>query len=465
MENLLIDKVRAFIRQHRLFTSGETVVVGVSGGADSVCLLRMLAMLEELQLRLVAVHLNHSLRGREADADEDFVRDLAAELGIPFESARCDVKELAAGAGLSLEEAGREARYRFFAEVAERHGATKTALAHHAGDQAETVLMRLIRGAGSDGLAAMRSLTDDGRVRPFLAVSREEIESWLTERGFSWREDASNADTAFLRNRIRHELLPLLQTYNPAAVERLRRSAEILAEESALLDRLAQKRADRLLTPVHGGIALDLASFAEEPRALRLRLLREAFRRSAGSLAHLDFDHLERVDALALSRKTTGELHLPGGVRVVKWYTRLVFFLKTLRSSPWELDIPGCGEYLLPSGALFTVTEAPIPSNPADFPPDSTCFDADLVPFPWQVRSFAAGDRFVPLGTAGTRKVKRVLIDTKIPAELRGDIPLLTDGKGTIIWICGVRRSAHALVTPSTSKMVTAKLQHGVNVL
>lgn len=465
MGDLLLDKVHAFIRQHSLFTAGETVVVGVSGGADSICLLRLLAMLSELRLRLIVAHLNHSLRGGESDADEEFVRDLAAELGIPFESTRYDVKGLARSSGLSLEEAGREARYSFFSEVAGRYGAGKTALAHHAGDQAETVLMRLIRGAGSDGLAAMRPLTEDGRVRPLLAVSRGEIEAWLLKRNFPWREDASNSDTAFLRNRVRHELLPLLTTYNPTAAERLRRSAEILAEESALLDQLAQERADCLLTTAHGGISLDISLFAEEPRALRLRLLREAFRRSAGSLAHLDFDHLERVEAVALAAKTTGELHLPRRVKVARWYTRLVFSSNAPHSGSWELDIPGVGDYLLPSGALLTVSKTPVPFDPADILPERACFDADEAPFPWRVRSFLSGDRFAPLGTAGTRKVKRVFIDAKIPAQLRADIPLLADGKGAILWICGVRRSAQALVTSSTSATVTVKLQRGVNVL
>ena len=227
----MLSKVVETIAAHRLFSSGDTVIVAVSGGADSVALLDILVSLVDLRLSLVVAHLNHSLRGVESDGDESFVRQLAAGYGLPFETRRVDVNYLSAEKKLSLEEAGRVARYEYLRELAVCHKASAIALAHHADDQAETLLMRLIRGAGVTGLAAMAPKTEDGVVRPLLRVTRSEIELYLGHRGQTFRTDSSNTDTRFLRNRIRHDLLPYLATYNPSIRERLLSTTEALAAD------------------------------------------------------------------------------------------------------------------------------------------------------------------------------------------------------------------------------------------
>ena len=189
--------------------------MALSGGADSAALLDLLSRLPGYNLHLVAAHLNHSLRGVESDADEEFCRLLAARYAIPFEARRIDVRRVAEESRLNLEDAGRRARIELFDEIRIKYGATAVALAHHGDDQAETVLMRLLRGSGMTGLSGMAYRNARGYVRPLLDITRPDIEQYLRGRGLEWREDASNSDTAYLRNRIRHQLLPLLEEYNP----------------------------------------------------------------------------------------------------------------------------------------------------------------------------------------------------------------------------------------------------------
>src|SRR5665647_2065143 len=238
LEPASLKTLVAKIQRQRLFETGETVVVAVSGWAYFVALLDILSRLEDEKLRLVVAHLNHGLRGTESDGDEEFVRMLAARYGLPFELRRADVGSLSRSCRLSLEDAGRRASYSFFAETAITHGAAGIALAHHRDDQAETVLIRLLRGAGGAGLSAMGSGSHGMLKRPLLQVSRAELERYLKGRGLSYRTDASNADTAILRNSIRHELIPLLRRYNPKISERLAATAEILACDEELLERL-----------------------------------------------------------------------------------------------------------------------------------------------------------------------------------------------------------------------------------
>ena len=244
--NDLHRRITAAILTKQLFKSGDTLIIGLSGGADSTALLDLLATLPAFPLRLVAAHLNHCLRGAESDADEQFCRDLAAHYTIPFESRCVDVKGLAARESLNLEDAGRRARITFFDEISITWQAAAVVLAHHADDQAETVLMRLLRGSGTSGLVGMPWRNGRGYIRPMLDITRAEIEAYLAERRLDWREDTSNLDTTFLRNRIRHELLPLLEAYNPAVRNALATTAGILSEEDMLLDALTRQVAKQV---------------------------------------------------------------------------------------------------------------------------------------------------------------------------------------------------------------------------
>lgn len=444
------------IAAHRLFVAGETVVVAVSGGADSVALLDFLATGSGLGLQLVVAHVNHGLRGVEADADERFVRGLAERYGLPMATTSADVRALSRQRRISLEEAGREARYAFFEAVAGQYGAARIALAHHRDDQAETVLMRLIRGAGVDGLSGMRPRSGDGRyVRPLLSITRRAIVGYLRKRGLAWREDASNQDQRFLRNRVRHELLPLLAGYNPAIAERLAATAESLAADGELLERLTAERYAVCRRDCAGeGLVVPL--LRQEPDGIRLRLYRRAIAAVKGDLRRLAHRHLQAIDRLVFAARSNAELVLPDGVRVTRCYDALTVTVgEPGEDFGYELLVEGPGSYRLPGGWVLTVEIAAAPASWEGAASDTAWFDPVTAPFPWQVRTFRPGDRIRPFGMAGEKKVKDLLIDLKIPPIERRSLPLIFAG-GVLAWVCGIRRSAVGEVPPGSDRVVVA---------
>ena len=438
----------AKVREQRLFAPGETVVVAVSGGADSVVLLDLLVRLAELRLNLVVAHLNHGLRGDASDGDERFVARLAAGYGLPCALRRVEVAADAACDRLSLEEAGRRARYAFFDDTARAHGAASIALAHHRDDQAETVLIRLLRGAGGGGLSAMESCSQGRLKRPLLKVPRREIERYLSSRGLDHRTDESNADTTILRNSIRHELIPLLTRYNPKVVERLAATAEILACDEELLAELTETAFRRLSACDRLQVVLDAAALALEPRGLRLRLYRRALLERRGDLREIGLAHLEAIDRLVASARPNARLKLPGECSVQRSYGSLFFRAREHALDPgFELTVPGEGSYPLPAGGHLQVRRVP---RPAVLDPGSrrvALLSPEAAPFPWTLRSFLPGDRFTPLGMQGGQKVKALFINEKIPPGERGRIPLLLS-RGRILWVLGVRMAEEARVGP-----------------
>jgi tRNA(Ile)-lysidine synthase len=454
-------QVRETIEEYGLFAAGDQVVVAVSGGADSVALLDLLLNLEEFRLQVVVAHLNHQLRGREADDDEAFVVKLAADYGVPVVTRRIDVRELARRQRLSLEEAGRVARYGFFDEVAATHGARCVALAHHADDQAETVLLRLLRGAGGSGLAAMLPRSADGRyVRPMLRVTRQEIERYLGERNLTYRTDSSNRDTRFLRNRVRHELLPLLAGYNPNIAARLAGTAEALAADEALLSEVVTGAFARYGTMDDGAIHLRVEGVVVEPRGLRLRLYRHALLLLSGDLARIGTTHLQSIDQLVRSSVPAATLHLPGGTRVARSYGELIFFVTDSgrgETKTWEMKVEGPGRYHLPYAAVLVVEQAPLPVDFHDVKPTMAYFDAEQAHFPWLVRNYRPGDRFTPLGMTGRKKLKDLFIDEKIPRDQRLRIPLVFSAS-RLIWVAGVRQATEASLKPQTTIVIKAEI-------
>jgi tRNA(Ile)-lysidine synthase len=448
----LAGRVARTVREQRLFQQGDTLIVAISGGADSTALLDLLSGLPNLSLHLIAAHLNHCLRGPESDADEEFCRNLALRYAIPFESTRMDVKEYAAQQGLNLEDAGRRARIAFFDEVCTKWRATAVVLAHHADDQTETVLMRLLRGTGPVGLAGMPYRNGRGYLRPLLEITRPEIEAWLITRGLAWREDASNRDTAFLRNRIRHELLPLLEQYNPAIRKRLATTAALLADENEVLEQLAGNLAARACSNDGDVIRCDIAQLAGQPPALGRRLFRRMLEQLAGSLDYFSNRHITALEHLLESPRPNATLNLPLGVTAVREYGSLLLRRSSVaaHAAMDETIISGPGHYPLPAGGSLTVTIEPAPPYLASLPPDNAWFATAKAPFPWLVRTFRNGDRIVPLGMTGSKKVKDLFMDEKIPLPRRRRIPLLFSND-TLIWVCGLRSSNLARVEPAST--------------
>jgi tRNA(Ile)-lysidine synthase len=455
----MLKKVMHFIEENSLFAPGDTVVVAVSGGADSVALLDILVSLRDLRLNLVAAHLNHLLRGAEADADEEFVRKLAESYGVPVVVKRVDVGEVARMEGRSLEDAGRSARYAFFDAVTTLHNAHAVALAHHADDQAETVVMRLLRGAGGSGLCAMAPKSAALYVRPLLGVNRREIEAYLQERGIAWRTDSSNAATDFLRNRIRHELIPYLARYNPAISERLSATAEALAADEEFLDAATNAAFASHAVLSADRVTLALPGLRSEPRAIRLRLYRRAILQVKGDLARIGFSHLRAIDCLVFSPKPHLTLDLPHRLRAAKSYGGLSFSAGADKQPLFsgEIYMYGPGIYPLPNGGMLAIDYAAAIGDLKSAPAATAYFDLDRAPFPWQIRTFRPGDRFSPFGMTGRKKVKELFIDAKVPLAFRCRIPILFCGE-TLLWVVGIRRSNAASLTKGTKTVVRAEI-------
>ena len=458
-KDMLRKKVAQFIDAHGLFTAGDTVVVAVSGGADSVALLDILASLAELRLTLFIAHVNHLLRGVESDGDEAFVRHLGQRYGIPVETVRVDVKELARQQKRSLEDAGRVARYDFFARVARQCDADAVALAHHTGDQAETVLMRLLRGAGGSGLSAMAPKSVGNLVRPLLALTREEIETYLKHRGLPYRNDSTNSDTSLLRNRIRHELLPILGTYNPAVSDRLAATARALARDEEILEMITVAAFARHGRVGAARVAMDRAGCLAEPEGIRYRLYRRAILLARGGLERIASCHLEEIDRMLFSTRPHLDLSLPDGVRVSRSYDTLSFYqgdeIQIYDMAETVIHVPGV--QTIPGGFRLTVEERTPHGAGLFASPCVAWFDAAAVPFPWQVRTFRPGDRIIPFGMTGTKKVKDLFIDEKVPRDIRRRIPLVFTG-GRLVWVATLRVSAEAAVTDRTCRAIRAEV-------
>jgi tRNA(Ile)-lysidine synthase len=448
----------AKVQRQKLFKEGETVVVAVSGGADSVALLDILVHLEDEGLVLVVAHLNHGLRGEASDGDEEFVSRLAAGYGLSFEARRADVATLARDSKLSMEDAGRELRYAFFAETAKKHGATSIALAHHLDDQAETVLIRLLRGAGGAGLSAMGSGSQGLLKRPLLQVARIELESYLRGRGLTFRTDDTNADTAILRNSIRHELIPYLRRYNPKVSERLAATAEILACDEELLSQLTETAYLRLASSSPAGVGFQVGEVARELRGLRLRLYRRALLELRGDLKRIGLAHLEAIDRLVTSGRPGARLKLPGDCYVARSYDDLSFrALEVPSHAGWELTVAGEGSYRLPAGGRLSVERIP---RPLDLNAGSRriCYlSPERAPFPWVLRSCAPGDRFAPLGMSGMQKVKDLFINEKVPLQQRSGIPLLVS-RGCILGVLGVRMGEQGRVAAADRAVLRVEI-------
>ena len=535
----LAATVRQFIRRYELFRPDEAVVVGVSGGPDSLCLLHLLhALAGEMALRLHVAHLNHGLRGAEADADAEFVAGFAAGLGLPCTIGRADVQALSASAGLSLEEAARQARYRFLAEVARAAGASTIAVGHNADDQAETVLMHFLRGSGLSGLRGMLPKTPLGEyrladaeqrqdggsyciVRPLLAIPRRDIALYCAEHGLQPRFDLSNEDTTFFRNRLRHELLPILERYNPAIREILTHTAAVLAGDHQIVRAAIEEAWSRLarVAPASEGgeVYFDLAGWRALPLGLQRGLLREAIHRLRASLRNINWVHVER--ALWLCREgTTGQkATLAAGLEVEIGYQALRIGPEGAPPAAADWSAPGlaprppqvlgaggteaAGDWSAPGlaprspqvwGAGGAGAAAPFLAGPrrlavpgrtdlgegwraeiaaagrSALPADLTTadpwtafLDARAVGAELTLRPRLPGDRFQPQGMAGHgMKLNEFMINVKLPKALRERWPLLI-GAGGIAWVCGLRVAAWAAVTAHTEAVWIVKLVRG----
>jgi tRNA(Ile)-lysidine synthase len=491
----LFDQVRRAIEQSNLLSPGETVVVGVSGGPDSLCLLHVLCRLRtEYDLSLHVAHLHHGLRGADADADAEFVRALAVDWHLPCTVERLDVPALAREHGLAFEEAARRARYAFLSRVAAEVGALTIAVGHNADDQAETVLMHFIRGSGLTGQRGMlpkTPLTDyrllefpnsqlpnsltPNLIRPLLTIPRADIEAYCAAHGLHPRFDRSNLDTTYFRNWLRHEVIPLLEGHNPNLREVLRRSAEVMAGDYALLRSLLEETWPRVVLEEGAGIVFDLEAWRALPLGLQRSTLREAIHRLRRSLRNINFVHVEDAVRLARDGTTGQQATLPQGLMLTVGYDRLTLADADAPAAlpDWPLLEPGVDP--LP---VRVPGETPLPG--LDWVLHAELLDRAALPAGWQtnadpwrvyldaqaaagglwLRTRLPGDRFQPLGMEGRSvKLADFLTNQKVPQPARDRLPLLVGAAG-ILWVGGQRLDERCAVQSFTQSVLLIRLLH-----
>lgn len=430
-----MDKVHSFIQKHHMIEKGDFIAVGVSGGADSVCLLLILCGLrEEFDLTLKAVHVNHSIR-KEAGEDQQFVEKLCQKLQVPWITFVEDAKETAKRESMSLEEAGRMIRYRCFRKVLRQHGGGKIAVAHHQNDQAETILYRMARGTGIRGLRGMEAVRGDV-IRPLLCLSKTEILSHLKERNQNWMEDASNEDNTYARNKIRNQVIPVLQQVNSRAAEHIFSLSEEIEEWSRYLDQVLSKAWESCVTCGEHECRIDLTRFLEEPEPVRRLLAKQVIEQTAGRKKDIEKVHIQSLCELAF-KETGKSIDLPYGLRGTKTYGELL--VKTAGKREMDMDL---------GRLILTETDRDEKTGQKDF---TKIIDYDKIDNDIQLRYRKPGDFFIFSKDGKSKSLNRYFIDEKIPRKVRDKIPLAADGN-RIIWIIGYRLSEMYKVSEETKR-------------
>ncbi len=435
--------------------------VAVSGGADSVCLLAVLRELAlELGLSLSVLHLNHQLRGADSDADEKYVGELASQFGLELHSARVNVLKLVSDTGDNLEQAARRARRAFFLDFLQRGAVHRVALGHTRSDQAETVLFRFLRGSGTAGLAGMRPVTTDGLVRPLIEIEREEVEQFLRDRGLVWREDASNRDRRFARNRIRHDLLPRLGEENPALTATLARLAAVAADEEDYWDAEIDQVVEGRLRFREPAVLFWVDWLASLAPAVARRVIRRAIQAAKGDLRSIGMEHVERILELTSSRTGSARLQAPGVdvFRSFDWVRLAPPGIDTLAGRDYELNapVPGCVE--LPGGRSSVSLELIPRASPAGsaYNEDGTEIDWGRISGGLRIRNWRPGDRYRPVGHACETKIKLLFQDARIPLWERRRWPVLVCGD-SIVWAAKFGPAADCAVCADTRSVLRVR--------
>ncbi|HXM45877.1 MAG TPA: tRNA lysidine(34) synthetase TilS [Bryobacteraceae bacterium] len=439
----MIEQVAKTITRYSMFQPGQRVGVAVSGGADSVCLLHVLRDLApRYNLRLAVLHLDHKLRGAESRQDAAFVRALAAMLDLPFDLQETDVAAHCRETGDNLEQAARAARLEFFTRVMRSGTVDRVATGHTRSDQAETVLFRFLRGAGTAGLAGIRPVTDEGIVRPLLEVDRPEIERYLRERGIAWREDSSNASAAFARNRIRHELLPqLTRDWNPAMAETLAHTADWAQAEEAYWEAELARLASAHLIFERPAVLVHVDALAALPLAVARRLVRRAVQGAKGDLRGVGFEHLAGILELAASAEGHGRLQIPGldVFRSFGWLRIAPPGVDSLDNRNYRMRLPVPGAVQLPGQAWVVHTELFENTNVTEtlagvYNGCVGCLDWNRLSDSLEVRNWRPGDQYQPVGHSGAEKIKFLFHEARVPLWERRHWPVVTMGEA-ILWV------------------------------
>lgn len=458
---VLSEKVMSFIKENSMFNKGDKVIVAVSGGPDSTCLLYILNELkEELGITLVGAHLNHCLREGDADKDEEYAKKTCENLNIDFYSKKVDIHRISKEKNLSCEMAGREVRYEFFEELIIKLNANKVALAHNANDQAETILMRIMRGTGIEGMVGIKPVRDKIYVRPILRLSRKEIEKYNFINNINPRIDKSNLENIYARNKVRLELIPYMEeNFNKDIIKTLNRLSNIVKKDNEFLGSISEKEYKKHCEISEQRVIINKGAFSLH-EAILSRIIRSALLAVNHNL--YNFEEIHVLSIIELQKHETGKnIMLPRNIIVENCYGNIHIYIYTkaseVNNNQYSLNI---NEENIIHDLNKTVKIDVIPKlKSTEFTGTEYIkyFDYDKINQPIILRHRKDGDRFMPLGMMGNKKIKDLFIDLKIPKAQRDEIPLICFGND-ISWVVGYRVSEKFKVSKDTKNILQIRI-------
>ncbi len=463
----MIEKVNQFIQKHELIKKGSTIIVGVSGGPDSLALLHYLYH-NQKESTIITAHVDHMFRGDESEEDLRYVKEFCEINQIPFESIQIDVTSYKKEHSLSSQVAAREVRYHFFNEIMRKHKADYLALGHHGDDQIETILMRLVRGSKGVGYAGMqvnRPFSCGSIIRPFLAVTRADIEEYCREWKLSPRRDPSNDKDDYTRNRFRHHILPFLKQENPAVHARFLQFNQYMTEDNEVLDELTIEKMNKVMKRNEDNeVEIEIPPFLEMPKSLQRRgiqlILNYLYKELPPSLSAV---HIDNLLTFLASSHPSGELQFPAGLRIVKSYESCTYTYSDCEKhvSPYRLQIDTPGLYKLEDGSeIKSQVWRSYPRGPIGN--DSFVIDPDTIQLPIFVRTREIGDKMRLKGMNGSKKVKDIFIDEKIPLRRRDLWPIVEDKQGKILWLPGLKKSSYEATCKTKSHYIVIQYTQNV---
>ncbi len=462
---MLLDRFKRAIDCHHLVEKGDRLIVGVSGGVDSMVLLHLLhACREAFDLSLIVAHVNHGLRPVDSEKEADLVQEEAARLGLPFEYGQFNVKEFQKTMGLSPQDAARRIRFHFFYSLLRKHEAQKVVLGHHADDQVETVLLKLIRGSGLQGLKGMLPIREGKVIRPLLGVWREEIQDFAAEKKIPFLLDSSNLKSDYLRNRIRLTLIPLMEAeYQPNFKEILLRTSNILREENDYLEEGAETAYQEIVRKQKDTLFFKFSEFQSLHQAIQWRVMKKILERVydwGTGVEEGEWLEVHRIYQKLHRSAPSFLLELPHGAWVEKRYDVVLLGKGKVKPlAPFEVELHSPGSTFIEEIGKEVVVGETDRDTLKDYkgPADTALMDYGSLQFPLRMRNFRPGDRFHPLGAKGSQKLKEFFIDHKVPRVERPKVPLLVSGD-RIVWVAGYRIDERAKVSEKTKKVLTVKV-------
>lgn len=451
----MLQKTADYMKKQKMAFAGEKIVLGLSGGIDSVCLFHIL---RELGYPLEAVHVHHGIRGAEADRDEAFAKALCKKFHIPFHGYAFDVPKISRERHLSVEETGRLLRRQAFTEVMEKTGAKKIALAHHGNDQAETFLFHLSRGTGLKGLSAMKP-ADGVYIRPLLWAERREIEAYAGKMGYEYVEDGTNASEEYTRNKIRHRILPVLEEVNPKTVSHICRAAEKLQGIQEYIDREAQKLFQDSVRAEEEALFLQEQPFLKADPVIQMPVLQKCVECMTGSLVDITEEHLQKLLCL-FGLQTGKEVHLPKDLTAVRTYDGIRLFFRQEFVVPEPVMIPLDGVCRFGDLTVQVTVEDWEEGKNIPIKTYTKCFDYDKITENVFLRTRKIGDFLEINKEHGKKSIQDYLVNEKVPKEKRDQVVLLAEGSH-VLWVVGKRISEYYKVTEKTKKVLKVQVNGG----